>query len=90
MAREFDKLLREQQLDEDRQTDVVVSLIENFKAIRGVDYLKEQFERAQRTETAESNYKNILSLFKHEINNIKADHPHLKGAEKLDWLTRKL
>ena len=45
---------------------------------------------AQRTETAENNYKNILSLFKHEIQNLQADHPHLKGAQKLDWLMRKL
>lgn len=45
---------------------------------------------AQRAETAENNYKNMLSLFKHEIQSIQASHPHLKGAEKLDWLTRKL
>jgi len=32
----------------------------------------------------------MLSLFKNEIKCIQADHPHLKGAEKLDWLTRKL
>ena len=39
---------------------------------------------------AENNYKNILSLFNHEIEELKSNHPNLKGAEKLDWLLRKL
>ena len=43
MAREFDRLLKEQQLTEQRQSEVVVSLLDNFKAVRGVDYMREQF-----------------------------------------------
>ena len=29
---------------------------------------------------AESNYKNMLSLFNHELESLKADHPYLKGV----------
>ena len=90
MAREFDRLLKEQQMNQERSADVVVSLMENFKAVRGVEYMQEQFQRAERTETAENNYKNMLALFKHQIQALQSNHPHLKGAERLDWLMRKL
>jgi hypothetical protein len=36
MAKEFDRLLREQQFNEEKLTETVTSLINNFKAVRGV------------------------------------------------------
>ena len=44
MAREMDRLLKEHEFNEDRQADTVVSLIDNFKALRGVDYLRDQLD----------------------------------------------
>lgn len=90
LAKEFDKLLKEPQMTEDKVDSTVLSLINNFRALKGVDYLAEQFELAQRADTAENKYKSLCSLFKHEIQKLQADHPHLKGAENLDWLMRKL
>lgn len=39
---------------------------------------------------AENNYRSIISLFNHEIEELKSTQPNLKGAERLDWLLRKL
>lgn len=52
MAKEFDRLLREQQFNEEKLTETVTSLINNFKAVRGVQYLKSQFDLAQRAQIA--------------------------------------
>lgn len=43
MAKEFDKLLKEQGFNEDKLNDTVTGLINNFKALKGVEYLKNQF-----------------------------------------------
>ena len=43
IAREMDRLLKEHEFSEERQEETVISLIDNFKAMRGVDYLKGQF-----------------------------------------------
>ena len=43
MAREIDRLLKEHEFNEERHNDTLVSLIDNFKAVRGVDYLRDQF-----------------------------------------------
>lgn len=43
IAREMDRLLKDHEFTEEKQEETVISLIDNFKAIRGVDYLKEQF-----------------------------------------------
>lgn len=43
MAREFERLLKEQQLTEEKQEDVVKSLLGNFKALKGVDAMRQQF-----------------------------------------------
>jgi cell division septum initiation protein DivIVA len=90
VAREFDRLLKEQQFNEDKLNETVSGLLTNFKALKGVDYLKKQFELAQRTELSEENYRSMLSLFKHEIDCLKNDVPNLKGMERLDTLLRKL
>jgi hypothetical protein len=80
LAKELDRLMRDQQMNEEGLSKTVTSLINNFKAVKGVDYLSLQFESAQRADTAEKNYRNILSLFRNEIKTLQADHPHLKGA----------
>lgn len=43
MAKEMDRLLKEHEFNEERHNDTLVSLVNNFKAVRGVDYLSEQF-----------------------------------------------
>ena len=71
MARELDKTLREPNFNEDKLNDNVQSLMNNFRALRGVEYLKSQFENAQRTEMAENNYRNMISLLIHEMEALK-------------------
>jgi len=43
IAKEFDRLLREQQMTEDKVESTVLGLINNFRAFKGVSYLSEQF-----------------------------------------------
>lgn len=90
LARELDRMLKEHEFTEERFSTTVTTLLNSFKALKGVDYLREQFERAQRTEVAEENYREILSLFKSEIEGLKQDMPELKGVERLDLLLGKL
>lgn len=52
LAKEFDRLLKEQLFNEEKLNDIVTGLINNFKAVRGVDYLKQQFELSSRTQLA--------------------------------------
>jgi hypothetical protein len=39
IAKEFERLLREQQMSEDKVDATVTGLINNFRALKGVDYL---------------------------------------------------
>lgn len=70
--------------------DTVTGLINNFKAIKGVDYLKTQFDLAGKTVEVEESYRNMLSLVKYEIDSLKSDVPNLKGVERLDTLLLRL
>lgn len=78
LAREFDRLLKEQQFSEEKIGETISSLLVNFKAVGGVEHLKQQFDLANRAHLAESNYKNLVSLFHHEISHLKEEHPRLK------------
>jgi len=48
LAREFDRLLKEQQFSEEKIGETISSLFVNFKAVGGVEHLKEQFDLANR------------------------------------------
>lgn len=52
LAKELDRTLRDSNFNEDKLSDNVLSFINNFRAVRGVEYLQTQFELAQRTDTA--------------------------------------
>ena len=71
LAREFDRLLKEQQFSAEKIGETISSLFVNFKAVGGVEHLKQQFDLANRAYLAESNYKNLVSLFHHEISHLK-------------------
>lgn len=90
LAREFDRLLKEQQFTEEKVGELASSLHINLKAVKGVEHLKELSERATRTELAEGNYKNILSIFRNEIDVLKKETPSLKAAERIDLLLSRL
>jgi hypothetical protein len=52
LAKELDRVLREPNFNEDRFSENVLSFLNNFRAVKGVEYLQTQFDLAQRTETA--------------------------------------
>jgi hypothetical protein len=90
LAREFDKLLKEQQFTEEKISDFISNLFVNFNAVKGVDHMKKRFDLANKAEIAETNYKNLLSLFKNEIDGLKKEVPSLKAAERIDLLLNRL
>jgi hypothetical protein len=90
LAREFDRLLREQQFTEDKIGETVSNLMVNFKAVSGVEHMRQQFELASRASLAEGNYRNVIALFRNEIDNLKLENPNLKTAERIDVLLRRL
>lgn len=65
LAREFDRLLKEQQFTEDKIGETVSNLLVNFKAVSGVEHMKLQFDLANRASLAEGNYRNVVALFRH-------------------------
>lgn len=71
LAREFDRLLKEQQFTEDKIGETVSNLLVNFKAVGGVEHMRQQFDLASRASLAESNYRNVIALFRNEIDNLK-------------------
>jgi hypothetical protein len=90
LAREFDRLLKEQQFTEDKIGETVSSLLVNFKAAGGIDHMRQQFDLANRTAIAEGNYRNVIALFRNEIDNLKQENPNLKTVERIDVLLRRL
>lgn len=68
----------------------ISDLVNNYKAFRGVDYLRGQFERANRTEQAENNYRELVAIFREEVQNLRREIPNLKGVERLDSLMNRL
>lgn len=50
LAREFDRLLKEQQFTEEKLSETISNLMVTFKAVKGVDHWREQFDLAARTE----------------------------------------
>lgn len=43
LAREFDRLLKEQQFTEEKLSENISNLLVSFKAVKGVEHLREQF-----------------------------------------------
>lgn len=52
--------------------------------------MRQQFDLANRTDVAEANYRNVIALFRNEIENLKHENPNLKTAERIDVLLRRL
>jgi hypothetical protein len=63
--------LKEQQLTEDKIGETVSNLLVNFKAVSGVEHMRLQFDLANRASLSEGNFRNVVALFRHEIDNLK-------------------
>lgn len=52
--------------------------------------MRVRFQLASKAQISQNNYKNVVGLFKHEIDLLKKENPNLKSVERLDVLTSRL